>query len=257
MKKISLFLSVLLLNIGSAYAACSYDLNGVVPNDSTFQKYPLINNQKVSYKILNSNTEIKYAAIPSAFGINSTNQLTGLFPLPNTGVFGLEFNTTTIPTTLTASKILQGYQLMMMDSNNKMHSLIITYVNNGALSDQNNNKNVVFILATSPKAGATSTEADAIYGHAQPISSSSIQNLGIYINQNTNQLGIIINKQNLGYVGSFSSKLKSLTYSPVVQFQGFSSNSPYINKDYIQEIITDKSKFTNTFPTGTKDICEN
>ena len=42
-----------------------------------------------------------------------------------------------------------------------------------------------------------------------------------------------------------------------LNFEGFEANSPYLNKTMSLELVTDKSKFTNTFPTGTKDACAN
>ncbi|MDN5417941.1 MAG: DUF4882 domain-containing protein, partial [Acinetobacter sp.] len=95
------------------------------------------------------------------------------------------------------------------------------------------------------------------YSYTKPIEGISQQNIGIYLNQNSNQIGLIVNKNNLGYVTTLLSKPKDFTISSEAGFGGFEANSPYLNKTMSLELVTDKSKFTNTFPTGTKDPCGN
>ena len=91
-----LILSSLLFSclIGNVYAVCNYDLEGFIPNptDSNFQKFLIVQGQKLSYKILSSNDQITYGATHSNYGIKEGDTKTGTLSLPTEGVVALEYN---------------------------------------------------------------------------------------------------------------------------------------------------------------------
>lgn len=251
MKKI-LFLCIATLNSHHLYAACSYDLNGVDSFSPTALKFPIVNNQKLSYKILNNQKKIEYSAIHSSFKFNN-NIPTSTLPLPTSGIVAIELNTDVFTNELSGTNNdAKGFNILAFDNQNKPHIIAVIYGNNSALQ---NYKKPLLIFLVEPK--NNSNENEFTYSYLQPYNNNSTQNIGVYFNQNTNQLGLIINKQNLGYVATLNSKINSLTFQANALFSGFEANSPYLNKQFNLELITDKSKFTNAFPTGTKDICGN
>ena len=79
------------------------------------------------------------------------------------------------------------------------------------------------------------------------------QNIGIYINQNSQQIGLIANGVNHGYVYNYPSKLKNIYFSFIALHRDISAID--INKEFSIELITDAKKLKNNYPTGTTDIC--
>ena len=256
MKKLKLSVLLILSIISTqGFALCRYDLEGFLPEPANpaAQKFPTASGQKVSYKILNAPNQITYSATHSNFS-SSNNIATGTLPIANMGIVGFEFNIDTISNELTGTNnIGKGMNLLMFDQNNQTMGVIaIMYGNNSAI--QNYKKPLlIWVMQKNP----ITNQNDITYAYLQPYDASTTQNVGVYINQNANQIGFILNKQNLGYVATINSKIKSLTFQPQALFSGFEANSPYLNKTMSLELVTDKSKFTNTFPTGTKDACGN
>lgn len=253
-----LLATLLSCTIGNVYSACNYDLEGFIndPDNPTAQKFPTVIGQKVSYKILNSQNAISYSANHSSLKIENGTISAGLLPLPQSGIVGFEINTDTIPVELTnKSQDTKIFAVFLPDANGLNQTILISYANNTSLSYQGNKKNLVFILVASTHPDTKKNET--IYGYALPMDGISKQNIGLYFNRNTNQVGLIVNKNNLGYVTTLFSKPKAITFLPQVAFNGFEANSQYLNKTMSMELVTDKSKFTNVFPTGTTDICGN
>ncbi|MDO7229364.1 DUF4882 family protein [Acinetobacter nosocomialis] len=79
--------------------------------------------------------------------------------------------------------------------------------------------------------------------------------VGIYVNQNTKQVGYIINGNNYGYLSlTMENKLKYIGFMGVINQDHF-ANSALTGKTVGLQLVTDKSKMQFTYPTGAKDIC--
>ncbi|MDN5623564.1 MAG: DUF4882 domain-containing protein [Acinetobacter sp.] len=240
------------------FALCRYDLEGFLsdPYNSVTQKFPTASGQKLSYKILNTTNQLVYSANHSSLKMMNDAIIEGGLTLPQSGIVGFELNTDVIPTRLTNTrKDAKSYGILLQDKDKNVHSILVIYNNSSLLTDQDNIKNMVLILIMSTD--PDTKEVKGLYSYTKPIEGISQQNIGIYLNQNSNQIGLIVNKNNLGYVTTLLSKPKDFTISSEAGFGGFEANSPYLNKTMSLELVTDKSKFTNTFPTGTKDPCGN
>lgn len=238
------------------FALCSYDLEGFLfqPDTPDAQKFPTVSGQKVSYNILNSSNRVEYSANHSALKIKDEIITEGGLALPQSGVIGFELNTEIIPTELTnSSKIIAAYGVFAQDKNKNIHSILITYTNNTALSYKDNKKNVLMVIISSTD--PNTKQSENIYGYGLPVDGISQQNLGIYFNQNSNQVGLIVNKNNLGYVATLPTKPKDFGIGALASYEGFEANSLYLNKTMSLELVTAKSKFTNAFPSGTTDAC--
>lgn len=79
--------------------------------------------------------------------------------------------------------------------------------------------------------------------------------LGIYINQVSKQIGYIVNGINYGYLNiNFENPLKDIIFNLALQ-QGTNPTSKFLGKKPSIQLITDKAKLTQTYPSGTTDIC--
>ncbi|MBJ9425738.1 DUF4882 family protein [Acinetobacter seifertii] len=79
--------------------------------------------------------------------------------------------------------------------------------------------------------------------------------VGIYVNQNTKQVGYIINGMNYGYLNlTMENKLKYMSFMGAINQDHF-ANSALTGKMVGLQLVTDKSKMQFTYPTGAKDIC--
>ncbi|MCH4243436.1 DUF4882 family protein [Acinetobacter gerneri] len=249
-----LLASLLSCTIGNVYSACNYDLEGFIndPENPTAQKFPTVIGQKVTYKIINLPKDITYSANHSAYN-NNNGTLTGLLPTSNNGIVGFELRVDTISEELKETNTdVKTFNIVGLGANNDPIGITAIFANN---SDIQNYKKPLLIWVI--QKNSSTNENEITYSYLQPYDSTPTQNIGIYLNQNTNQLGLIVNKKNLGYVTSLKSKLKSITFQPQAFIKGFEANSQYLNKTMSMELVTDKSKFTNAFPTGTTDICGN
>jgi len=232
----------------SGWAACNYDLSGTNADTLAFQS---VINQKATYSIEPTATQLDYSAVNSNFDPNSTN-ITGDIQLPLNGIIAFELDSTVIPTDLSGTEgVGQGYTFLGIDTNNKPHGLSIAYSNNTAIQ---NYKRAILIMQTGPDGNGNSSLLSA---DVKPYSANAIQNIGVYINQNSNQYGLIINGVNQGYVGNFSSQLKKAIYQIRAATYKVPTNSTNIGKSLTMELITDHNKMKNTYPAGTKDICGN
>jgi hypothetical protein len=232
----------------SSWAACNYDLNGT--NAGTLA-FPSVVNQKATYSIAATTTQLDYSAINSNFDPNATT-ITGDIQFVSNGIIAFELDTTVIPNDLPGTEgVMQSYVLMGLDANNKQHGLSIAYSNNTSVQ---NYKRAILIMQTGPNGSGNPTVLSV---DVKPYSASTNQNIGVYINQNSNQYGLIINGVNQGYVGNFSSQIKKAIYQIGAATYKVPTSSTNIGKPLSMELITDHSKMKNAYPTGTTDICGN
>ncbi|RYZ94001.1 MAG: DUF4882 domain-containing protein, partial [Moraxellaceae bacterium] len=95
-----------------------------------------------------------------------------------------------------------------------------------------------------------------VYGTVEPIDTSkAVQNLGVYLNQTTNQLGLIINGANKGYIASLTEKSTGLAILMRGEQSLIATNSNDIGKTVSAALVTDSASLTQTYPSGSKDIC--
>jgi len=200
--------------------------------------------------------QLVYSANHSSLKMMNDAIIEGGLTLPQSGIVGFELNTDVIPTQLTNTRSdAKSFGILLQDKNKNVHSILVIYNNSSSLTDQDNLKNMVLILVMSTD--PDTKEVKGLYSYIKPIERVSQQNIGIYLNQNSTQIGLIVNKNNLGYIATLLSKPKDFSIVSEAAFAGFEANSPYLNKTMSLEFVTDKSKFKNTYPTGTKDICGN
>lgn len=272
MKKITLAIFTSFLGITNAYSAvCEYKFDATTEQVITVNqqsgnpqaldsliigRFPQQSGSKVSFKLTASNTTFM------AFNSKQTNALKDLFLgnstvavgdqiIPSTGIIAFEFNFK-VPNILKEKGRLIFLPIMISgkSQDNKQTSIIINYMNN---PDETNTTN---FFGAFFQHGSSSITPDHLTSplHEQNTLDGH-QRMGIYINQSTNQVGLIFNHQNYGYIGTLPSKLDNLFFMIPAGYGNISASD--LNQEVSIELVTDKSKFKNTYPTGIKDICGN
>jgi len=267
MKKITLAIVTSFLGITNAHSAvCEYKfdatteqvivVNPEVVNSQTYTRFPQQSGSKVSFKL----TDAPIKAF-MAFNSKQTNALKGFMNnsaiavgdqiIPSTGIVAFELNFK-VPKALKEKGKLLSFPITVSgkSQDNKQTSIIILYMNN---PDETNTTNFFGTFFQHDQSSITPENFSSPLDVQNTL--DGYQRMGIYINQSTNQVGLIFNHQNYGYIGTLPSKLDNLFFMIPVVYGNIAASD--LNQEVSIELVTDKSKFKNTYPTGTKDICGN
>lgn len=89
---------------------------------------------------------------------------------------------------------------------------------------------------------------------------NKVHRLGIYINQNTKQVGFIVNGVDHGYQGELPAALQNIGFD-IFNRTSSDQNGLFSNKlsmlNFSSELITDRGSLQFNYPQGTTDICGN
>lgn len=269
MKKLLLLLTCL---VGSnSWSACTYNfdatqaqLDTLSQNAPNFNFFPIINGQKFGFNLLSglpTGSKGYYRLHLAASKMTIENAIKEQQPqnqspitnfgdkqLPASGIIAYEFNFKVLDN-LTANSQLAFFPVTVSgDLENGKYGFIFSYSNSQTTEGKNSN-GFSAIFSTNDQSKQKMMELFNVTAPAQ------LQKIGVYINQNSNQVGVIANGQNLGYIYTLPSKAKNIAFSFISIYKDIQPAD--LNKEVSIELVTDKSKFTNAFPTGTTDICGN
>ncbi|MCH7336807.1 DUF4882 family protein [Acinetobacter sp. NIPH 2699] len=122
-----------------------------------------------------------------------------------------------------------------------------------------NPPSVLFMLSY-PNSDDTEYTSVAYYYNKMTDYQSKYHRLGIYINQNTKQVGFIINGVDQGYQGTLPAPLKNIGFD-IRSSVGSDKDGTFSDKlaglEFSSELITDRNALQFTYPQGTTDICGN
>ncbi|WP_353159739.1 DUF4882 family protein [Acinetobacter guillouiae] len=267
MKKLTIALATGLVSM-SGWSACTYNFDASLSQIQTLAGYSVPNlalfpqnsNQKIGLSLQSvlpagsAGDVMVYYSTSSAYANNSieylkTNSGTlGDKTLPSTGMVAIEFNYK-VPSTLSQGGLSTPISFGGNMENGKMFQ-VATFYTNG--NDGNNSFNKFWFSLIAE--GVTQVNLNNLNG-SQVSNSSLPQKIGIYVNQSSNQIGLIVNGVNQGYVYTLPSKAKNFG----VMLNALSQNIASVdaNKQFSVELITDSTKMTQTYPTGAKDVCGN
>ncbi|MCH7309698.1 DUF4882 domain-containing protein [Acinetobacter sp. NIPH 1852] len=118
---------------------------------------------------------------------------------------------------------------------------------------------VLFMLGY-PNSDDTEYTSVAYYYNKMTNYQSKYHRLGIYINQNTKQVGFIVNGVDQGYQGTLPAALKNIGFD-IRSWVGSDRDGKFSDKlaglEFSSELITDRNALQFTYPQGTTDICGN
>nr|WP_277602890.1 DUF4882 family protein [Acinetobacter sp. NIPH 1852] len=237
--------------MGSSFAACTYNFDASAAQiaqltDSSVDRFPIVNNQKVAFNIIAKDGVKGYAAYSSSYAATRiSGGEDGDIAIPTSGIFAYEYKIK-VPTNL-----LNGEEALLFAplaafgtlNNENTQAITLAYSNN---TSTNPNKNEFRLFMNM---SGNSFDMPVV------TTASGYQTIGIYVNMNTGQVGVVHNGVNKGYVTSITKAFNRLAFANLVGQYNFANNSSYLGQEISIELITDSTKLQNTYPQGTKDIC--
>ena len=253
MKKIILATIMGFSGVSSVFAECTYSFDATLAQlqslgNTSVQKFPTITGNKFSYKTSQQSpiyTAYSQDYLTRALAAND-NQASlytrGDKIIPTTGIIAFEYKIK-VPT-LGNTGFVNIFPTLAAGimQNGKAMNIIVAY-QHGPTTNH-------FYFQTTSNDDALVSNGFKL---APEVTSDGYQKIGIYINQNSNQVGLVFNGINKGYFATFPSKLDNLYFSLTSNFYDLAAIDA--NKDVSIEFLLDKSKITQSYPTGTKDIC--
>lgn len=224
--------------------------------------FPLITGQKFSLKV-EPRPESDYGYIDyvarSKASLNSSNDI-GDLTLPHTGIiaFEMEFKIPTI------TLVNSGFE-----NNAYMSSIYFTGVTNNGYSvrssygfemgtyDPDFGENPTRLSYSVAYRVSDNSGPDHSYYKSQNMTNNTqeYQRLGIYINQNSRQVGFIFNGVDQGYQSSLPAPLENISFSVASSISVYSNQ--LFGQELSNELITDRNALQFNYPQGTTDMCGN
>lgn len=204
---------------------------------NTYSKLLTKNNLKLSVKnnLTSSNAQTATQSSVNIYGDKA---------IPQTGILAFEFRFKLINQLTTGQVATFPVPVSAFGQTQSGETITL-----GAFYANNSSNNVL--------SSTVATNLD-ILNPANPIYKEFItqegyQHIGFYINQNSHQIGLIINGANKGYISTLPSKLKNIGF--IIPFEYGYIEPEFLNKEISAELITERSKLQFSYPSGTTDIC--
>ncbi|MDA3441743.1 DUF4882 family protein [Acinetobacter bereziniae] len=249
MKKLTIAILTGLMS-ASGWSACTYDFDvtaaefNKVNNNPYLELFPNRTNQKLSINLVVGNppppkTWYIYTGASSAFTLDNSK---GDKVVTSNGIFAFEYKLK-VPINNLSGGALGFFPAGSLSKLQNGEQFDTTFFYHNSLS------NNLFSLSMGYGPNAKIKTFSPIN------TTDGYQRIGIYINQNSKQAGLIINGVNYGYLYNLTDKIQNIGFVFSAAFQNIQSSDA--NQEVSFEVVTDASKITQTYPTGTKDICGN
>jgi len=224
--------------------------------------FPLITGQKFSFTVEprpeSEYGNLDYIAINKA-SLNSTNDI-GDFTLPHTGIiaFEMELKVPTIAlgnSSFGNSSYVSGIGFIGVTNNG--YSVRSSYGFDMGTYDPDFGENPPRLSYSVAYRLSDNNGPDNPYYKSQNMTNNTkeYQRLGIYINQNTRQVGFIINGVDQGYKSTLPAPLENIRFSVLSGISIYSEQS--FTQELSNELITDRNALKFNYPQGTTDMCGN
>lgn len=225
--------------------------------------FPLITGQKFSLKVEPS-PESEYGTVEyvarSKATLNSSNEV-GDLTLPHTGIIAFEMELK-IPTSALGNSSLgnSAYYSSAIGFNgvtNNGYTVRSNYWFDMGTYDPDFGENPARLYYSVAYRLSDNSGPDNPYYKGQNMTNSSngYQRLGIYINQNTKQVGFIVNGVDEGYKSTLPAPLENISFS--VSSAISIDAEQLFGQELSNELITDRNALQFSYPQGTTDMCGN
>ncbi len=226
--------------------------------------FPSINGQKFGFKVeprLQSEySYVDYVATSKIDSPNSINEIGDLM-IPHTGIVAFEMELK-IPTSTLGSSSLGNSSyyhsgIGFSGITNNGYTIRSNYWFDMGGYDPDFGENPARLHYYVAYRLSDDSGPDNPYHKGQNMTNNSngYQRLGIYINQNTKQVGFIINGVDQGYQSTLPAPLENIRFS-VSSSIGIYSNQLF-GQELSSELITDRNALQFNYPQGTTDMCGN
>ncbi|WP_445406171.1 DUF4882 family protein [Acinetobacter seifertii] len=286
MKKIILATVIGFSGIGSAFAECIYSFDATLQDLKAYEAAVAGNSANYRYieKVANVNsinqsgydlinyysnknvdlylTSKKYAQFKTLYHTNTPDNVILIDkPIATSDIFAQEFvfDVSKLQVDLGTTSQVYNYGFLVTGSSQSKIELALNVIfvkaNNHPSAIDGNSITVLGVTNKSNGAGYLAPlSADSTNIPVQIPADGKVR-VGIYINQNSKQVGYIINGTNYGYLNIvMENKLGNISFAGVINQNPF-ANSALTGKSVGLQLVTDKSKMQFTYPTGAKDIC--
>lgn len=255
-------------------------------SDYLMSIFPAINGQKFSLTVVppyfsNSDPEYGtfnylqylatskarfYSAINSPYFPHLQDGL-GDFNLPKTGILALEMQLYIPGAPLSGdyygepdSSYFADINFSGISENGYVVRSGYSFMAGAADPDFGENPPSVLFMLGYPNSDETEYTSVAYYYNKMTDYQSKYHRVGIYINQNTKQVGFIVNGVDQGYQGTLPSPLKNIGFD-IRSWVGSDKDGTFSDKlaglEFSSELITDRNALQFSYPQGTTDICGN
>lgn len=240
-----------------------YDLwNNEYP-DFPKKIFPSINGQKFGFKV-EPRLESEYGYLDyvatSKASVNSTNEI-GDLTIPHTGIVAFEMElkipTSTLGSSSLGNSTYYSSSIGFSGVTNNGYTVRSNYGFDMGGYDPDFGENPARLnYYTAYRLSDNSGPNNPYYkGQNMTNNSNEYQRLGMYINQNTKQIGFIINGVDQGYQSTLPAPLENIHFS-VSSSIGIYSNQLF-GQELSSELITDRNALQFNYPQGTTDMCGN
>ncbi len=225
--------------------------------------FPLVTGQKFSLKV-EPRPESEYGTLEyvarSKATLNSSNEV-GDLTLPHTGIIAFEMELK-IPTSALGNSSLgnSAYYSSAIGFNgvtNNGYSVRSNYWFDMGTYDPDFGENPARLYYSVAYRLSDNSGPDNPYYKGQNMTNSSngYQRLGIYINQNSKQVGFIVNGVDEGYKSTLPAPLENISFS--VSSAISIDAEQLFGQELSNELITDRNALQFNYPQGTTDMCGN
>lgn len=234
-----------------------YDLfNTQYPDRPPTMRFPLINGQKFGFKV-EPITEDKYGYLvytaKSKAKMNSTTY-EGDFLLPHKGIIAIEMQLK-VPTISSGSSYYSSNISFtgLTDNNYTIRSFYQFIIGAYDFDFGENPPSLYYSLSSQ-------VSDDAIIDRYRKNknmtgNTNAYQRLGVYINQDTKQVGLIFNGIDEGYQFKLPDVLQKVAFTVdgIAEIQ----STNFFGQELSSELITDRNALQFNYPQGTTDMCGN
>ncbi|MCZ3070292.1 DUF4882 domain-containing protein [Acinetobacter baumannii] len=260
-------------SLNSSTPVCKYNFNATQEDfdlwnneypDFPIKIFPSIIGQKFGFQVEpRPESEYGYVDYVATSKINSPNSINeiGDLTIPHTGIIAFEMELK-IPTSTLGSSSLGNstYYSSAIGFNgitNNGYTVRSNYWFDMGTYDPDFGENPARLYYSVAYRLSDNSGPDNPYYKGQNMTNNSngYQRLGMYINQNTKQVGFIVNGVDQGYQSTLPAPLENIRFS-VSSSIGIYSNQLF-GQELSNELITDRNALKFNYPQGTTDMCGN
>ncbi|MBQ0859072.1 DUF4882 family protein [Acinetobacter baumannii] len=260
-------------SLNSSTPVCKYNFNATQEDfdlwnneypDFPIKIFPSIIGQKFGFKVEpRPESEYGYVDYVATSKINSPNSINeiGDLTIPHTGIIAFEMElkipTSTLGSSSLGNSTYYSSSIGFSGVTNNGYTIRSNYWFDMGGYDPDFGENPARLnYYVAYRLSDNSGPNNPYYkGQNMTNNSNEYQRLGMYINQNTKQVGFIVNGVDQGYQSTLPAPLENIRFS-VSSSIGIYSNQLF-GQELSNELITDRNALQFNYPQGTTDMCGN
>ncbi|MDC4826210.1 DUF4882 domain-containing protein [Acinetobacter baumannii] len=260
-------------SLNSSAPVCKYNFNATQEDfdlwnneypDFPIKIFPSIIGQKFGFKVEpRPESEYGYVDYVATSKINSPNSINenGDLTIPHTGIIAFEMElkipTSTLGSSSLGNSTYYSSSIGFSGVTNNGYTVRSSYGFDMGSYDPDFGENPPRLIYSVNYRLSDNSGPDHSYYKSQNMTNNTqeYQRLGIYINQNTRQVGFIVNGVDQGYKSTLPAPLENISFNVVSGLSIYSNQ--LFGQELSNELITDRNALQFNYPQGTTDMCGN